>query len=234
MTALSARPDHGDPGAYPRSVERDGAERRIIGLALAAAALLHLLAVLLPLPERAEAVPLPPPRVPPQIIRTPIPPPKIDPPEVRVVESRTRREPLPVEMTVPSEPVDEPLPSISPEPWEGEPFELLPVDPLPPEPRGPVEDGTEGLIPPRAIERPEPEYPRMAVTARLEGVVMLRAVITAEGSVESIEVLSVPQPDFGFSDAAVEAVLRWHYLPGMLNGRPVAVSMRVIVEFHLD
>ena len=63
---------------------------------------------------------------------------------------------------------------------------------------------------------------------------MLRAIITAEGDVTSIELQSAPRPDLGFSESAIAAVSCWKYDPGSYRGRPVAVSMSVFVEFVLD
>ena len=91
-----------------------------------------------------------------------------------------------------------------------------------------------GLTLPVALDgRAQPFYPPLAVRARREGVVLLKAIITRDGEVASIEVLLAPDPDLGFSESAIDAVSRWKYEPGRLNGRAVAVSMTVRVDFSL-
>ena len=76
-----------------------------------------------------------------------------------------------------------------------------------------------------------PAYPPLGRQTRVGGVVLLQAVITEQGEVAAITVLSAPRLDLGFSAAAIEAVSTWRYEPGMLGGKPVAVNLRVRVEF---
>ena len=84
---------------------------------------------------------------------------------------------------------------------------------------------------PRKIADATPMYPAVARTARVEGVVILEAVIDAAGRVESVRVLrSIPLLD----QAAVEAVRQWIYTPTLLNGVPVPVIMTVTVNFTLQ
>jgi protein TonB len=75
-----------------------------------------------------------------------------------------------------------------------------------------------------------PEYPDLALKARIEGTVILECTISTEGRVSEVRVLrGVPLLD----DAAVEAVRRWVYTPTLLNGVPVPVVMTVTVDFNL-
>ena len=65
----------------------------------------------------------------------------------------------------------------------------------------------------------------------MEGVVILEAVIDADGSVTSVKVLrSIPLLD----DAAVKAVRGWRFTPARLNGQAVPVVMTVTVNFTLQ
>ena len=87
------------------------------------------------------------------------------------------------------------------------------------------------VTPAVAIERPDPEYPMAARAARVEGVVILEAVIRCDGTVGDIKILrGLPM---GLSDAAVAAVRRWRYRPGAQKGTPVDVYMTVTVKFTL-
>ncbi len=89
---------------------------------------------------------------------------------------------------------------------------------------------SSGMQPPRKIVDATPVYPAMARAARVEGVVILEAVIDAKGSVESVRVLrSIPTLD----QAAIDAVRRWRFTPTRLNGTPVPIVMTVTVNFAL-
>ena len=75
-----------------------------------------------------------------------------------------------------------------------------------------------------------PAYPPLAVAARVQGAVVLQCVITTEGRVSEVVVVSGhPLLD----DAAVAAVRRWRYRPTLLNGEPVSVILTVTVTFSL-
>ena len=76
-----------------------------------------------------------------------------------------------------------------------------------------------------------PIYPIIARQAHIQGVVILEAVLDAQGQVESVRVLrSIPQLD----QAAVDAVRQWRFTPALLNGQAVPVVMTVTVNFTLQ
>jgi protein TonB len=88
-----------------------------------------------------------------------------------------------------------------------------------------------GMQAPRKIAHVDPVYPRVAQSAHIEGVVILEAVIDAQGRVERVGVLrSIPLLD----QAAVDAVKHWSYTPTLLNGVPVPIVMTVTVNFTLQ
>ncbi|MGH9440809.1 MAG: energy transducer TonB, partial [Thermoanaerobaculia bacterium] len=80
-------------------------------------------------------------------------------------------------------------------------------------------------------ERVEPVYPEAARKARMQGVVILEAIITAEGNVADVKVLKSINPLL--DSAAERAVSRWAYKPATLNGRAVSVYLTVTVNFQL-
>ena len=87
-----------------------------------------------------------------------------------------------------------------------------------------------GISPPKKVKHVDPLYPDMAKAARIRGIVILEAVIDAQGRVRNVHVLrSVPLLD----DAAVAAVQRWEYEPTLLNGLPVPVIVTVTVRFEM-
>ena len=76
-----------------------------------------------------------------------------------------------------------------------------------------------------------PRYPAIAQASRVEGVVILEAVIAEDGSVQDVRVLrSKPLLD----DAAMEAVRQWRFTPTLLGGQPVPVVMTITVSFTLN
>jgi protein TonB len=77
----------------------------------------------------------------------------------------------------------------------------------------------------------DPTYPEAARKARMEGVVILEAIITASGTVEDVRVLKSVNPLLDAS--AVRAVQQWRYKPATLNGRAVRVYLTVTVTFNL-
>ena len=100
----------------------------------------------------------------------------------------------------------------------------------PPPPREPLPVGGD-VIPPKRTKSVNPDYPAVARAARVAGVVILEAVIGADGRVTDVRVLrSVPLLD----EAALSAVRQWEYTPTLLNGVPVPVVMTITVTFTLN
>ncbi len=75
-----------------------------------------------------------------------------------------------------------------------------------------------------------PQYPPEAGRARIEGTVVLMAVIGKDGSVQDVRVESgLPI----LAQAALEAVKQWRYKPYLINGEPVEVDSRITINFNL-
>jgi len=75
-----------------------------------------------------------------------------------------------------------------------------------------------------------PTYPPLARNVRIQGQVVLQAVISKQGIIENLRLLSghpmlVP--------AAIEAVRQWRYRPYVLNNEPVEVETLITVNFSL-
>ena len=107
----------------------------------------------------------------------------------------------------------------------------IPALPAPPPVRGPVPVRPGGHVKyTTKVHHVSPIYPRIAQDARDEGLVILEAVIAADGRVQDVRVLrSKPLLD----QAAVDAVRQWRFTPTLLNGIPVPVIMTVTVNFEL-
>jgi protein TonB len=232
MTTRTAGPGRLPSVPFPDEARRF--DRQILFLAAVGAILLHLGALLLPLPRapRAEPPETPPPRVI-DLNRWILEPPDLPQRSDRRPPRTTRRIPVPMTEAPDLEPSIEPA-SPTLEPVSADPVPVGPLAPaLPPPVKLPMREDAAGLVPPRPLDRPAPDYPAMARRVRAEGLVVLRAIITERGDVASVEVLLAPEPDLGFREAAIEAVSSWRYGPGSYRGLPVAVSMTVHVEFRL-
>ena len=82
-----------------------------------------------------------------------------------------------------------------------------------------------------AIDRVEPEYPKKAFNRCVEGHVLVRFVITTEGTTKDIEVLS-SRPENVFEKAAIAAVEKWLFEPRIINGVAVnrEATQRLVFE----
>jgi TonB family protein len=104
-----------------------------------------------------------------------------------------------------------------------------PPPPPPPSPDGFVRVGG-AIRPPTKVKTVNPAYPLEAQEAKVQGVVILEAVIDPSGFVSDARVLrSIPLLD----QAALDAVRQWEFTPTRLNGVPVSVIMTVTVAFTL-
>ena len=105
-----------------------------------------------------------------------------------------------------------------------------PPPPPPPTRRAPL-PVSGGVIEGLRIRGVAPVYPRLAIAARVEGDVLLSAVISREGVIENLQVLRGHPL---LVAAAIEAVRQWRYRPYYLNGDPVEVSTQITVRFVLQ
>ena len=96
---------------------------------------------------------------------------------------------------------------------------------------GPIRPGGD-VKAPLLLSRIEPDYPESMRRHRVEGVVILEAVITASGEVDDVRVLK--SAGAVLDRAASDAVGRWRYRPATLNGRAVSVYLTVTVKFGLS
>lgn len=196
-------------------------------------AVLHILLFLVTFPEFKNLLPEPKNERKVMMVRKYVPPPPKKQPEKKIERKITKKVPIPDPTPDEPEPIIEPEPPDEPEPLDDD-VEVLLGDPEPPPVTGPLIAGVGGVSEPQLLEKVEPEYPELARRARIQGRVILRAVIKKDGSVSEVEVLKVPAGNLGFSDAAVSAVKQWRYKPALQSGRPVDVYFTVVVNFTLD
>ena len=85
---------------------------------------------------------------------------------------------------------------------------------------------TQGLL----IHKVQPNYPPLARQARIQGSVVLQAVISKDGAIENLRLMSGHPM---LAPAAIDAVKQWRYKPYILNGEPVEVETQITVNFTL-
>lgn len=85
---------------------------------------------------------------------------------------------------------------------------------------------SQGLL----IHQVKPSYPPLARQARIQGTVVLQAVIGKDGNIQGLKVVSGHPM---LAPAALEAVKQWKYKPYYLNGEPVEVDTTINVNFTL-
>jgi protein TonB len=101
--------------------------------------------------------------------------------------------------------------------------------PDPPATQHPLRVG--GVVrPPTRVTYVAPVYPPLAIASKVEGVVILDAVIDEQGVVREVRILRAHPL---LRDAAVHAVTQWRFTPTLLNEKPVPVAMTVTVAFTL-
>jgi protein TonB len=83
----------------------------------------------------------------------------------------------------------------------------------------------------QVISRVDPSYPLLAKQMKVQGAVVLEALISKSGSIQDIQVLSGPAI---LSEAAREAVKQWHFKPYFQDGQPVETEARVTVNFTIS
>jgi protein TonB len=87
------------------------------------------------------------------------------------------------------------------------------------------------VIAAQAVYQPQPVYPPLAIAARVQGTVVLQAIIGKDGSVQNLKVLSGHPL---LVHAAIDAVRSWRYQPTLLDLEPVDVLTEVDVKFSLS
>ena len=104
-----------------------------------------------------------------------------------------------------------------------------PVLATPPAPSHPIR--VSHMDPGSLIYQVQPVYPPLARAARVEGPVVLAALISKDGTIENLRVVT-GRPMLVRS--AVEAVSKWRYRPYILNNEPVEVETQITVNFFLE
>ncbi|HEV2844460.1 MAG TPA: TonB family protein, partial [Thermoanaerobaculia bacterium] len=160
------------------------------------------------------------------------------------VQQAPAAEPTPV----PSRPsVVDPTPPPAPEPEpqrerEPEPVKAQEKPPAPePQPAtaaprtkpGELVQGGAGVVPPQLVSFPKPEYPPMARTLRVEGIVVVSVLVDENGQVQEARVAEPIRQKVGLNEAAVAAARAARYKPATREGVRVKMWTRLRIPFKL-
>ncbi|HUF18801.1 MAG TPA: TonB family protein [Thermoanaerobaculia bacterium] len=135
-------------------------------------------------------------------------------------EQERRREEVGREAIPSSTPVATPLPAATPPPVtlarEGELIELAKVD------RAPA-----------VVRSVEPVYPPLARSRRIEGSVIVSALVSETGRVLEVRIMRGDSRNIGLNESAITAVRAWQFTPAMKDGQRVRTWMPVAVSFKM-
>jgi protein TonB len=200
-----------------RLLAGDATQRRLVARALAAALALHATVLFARMPNWG-----------PEPIR-------VDAPQEQAMKIQFLKPPPPPQKAPPTppEPVKKKIPRPDPTPDEPEPIKAPPPPPPAPE-SAPAAAPAQAMGPirvspgqgPGLIKKVEPSYPAIARAGRIEGVVVVDAIIRQDGTVSDVTVLK--SSSRLFDQACIDAVKQWRFTPGSQD-----VILTVTVNFTL-
>ena len=89
------------------------------------------------------------------------------------------------------------------------------------------------VMTPSVIREVKPKFTASAMRAKVQGVVLVEAVVLPDGSVGDVTVVQSLDRNFGLDDEAVKAAKQWLFVPGTRFGEPVAVLVTIELTFTL-
>ena len=90
-----------------------------------------------------------------------------------------------------------------------------------------------GVLMPTVISEVKPSYTADAMRQKIQGIVMVEAVVLPDGGVGQVQVVRSLDPTFGLDQEAVKAVRRWRFRPGTRFGQAVPVLVEIELTFTL-
>jgi TonB family protein len=100
-------------------------------------------------------------------------------------------------------------------------------------PSGVYRAGDDGVTFPRVVRQNAPDYPIEAMRAGVHGVVRLEAIVGADGSVQDVRVLHSLDRIHGLDAEAVRTAKAWRFEPGLKDGTPVPVALKIEMTFAI-
>jgi TonB family protein len=92
-------------------------------------------------------------------------------------------------------------------------------------------EAASDLAGPEPLRKVDPKYPQALISARVQGEVILYAIIRRDGTVDSIQVVKGVDPQL--DQNAMEALAKWKFRPATRNGEPVELETIVRIPFRI-
>ena len=99
--------------------------------------------------------------------------------------------------------------------------------------QGTVYRAGDGVTLPVVTKNVKPAYTKAAMDAGIQGSVLLKAVVQADGDVGDVQVTRSLDTEFGLDEEAIKAAKEWKFKPGSKDGKPVAVEITLEMTFTL-
>ena len=90
-----------------------------------------------------------------------------------------------------------------------------------------------GVTMPTVLREVKPGYTAEAMRAKIQGAVMVEAIVREDGSVGQVRIVRLLDRTFGLDEEALKAVRNWRFSPGKRQGKNVAVIVEIELTFTL-
>ena len=90
-----------------------------------------------------------------------------------------------------------------------------------------------GVTMPRVLSEVKPSYTADAMRAKIQGAVVVEAIVREDGSVGEVRIVRSLDRAFGLDEEAVKAVRNWRFAPGRRQGQNVPVIVQIELTFTL-
>ena len=191
--------------------------------------------VVVPVMAISQAEPPPPPK-PPEPVKPPEPPKPTPPPKTPQPVMTPPLTPQPPAPATPEPPAVLAAPTAAPTAPAVQAAPPAPPPPAPPAPPPPPAAPAKVEMPSSKadyLHNPPPDYPRMSKRLGEQGKVVLKVLIGTDGAPQKVELVT----SSGFErldKSAMDAAMRWRYVPGKRGGVPEAMWYQVPIQFTLE
>jgi len=96
-----------------------------------------------------------------------------------------------------------------------------------------VDGKAPGVTLPKVVSEVKPQYTPEAMRAKIEGTVIMTAVVRTDGTPSDIEITKSLDTEYGLDKQSVAALSQWRFEPGRKDGKPVPVRLTVEMRFRL-